>query len=58
MIRDLVVERETPKGVTAGQELRIGYRVSNRRKRIPSVAVEIFEEGLPEKAFLTKVFPT
>jgi uncharacterized protein (DUF58 family) len=55
MIRDLVIERDTPKGITVGQEARITYRVRNVRKRIPSLAVEIVEEGLADRAFLPKV---
>jgi uncharacterized protein (DUF58 family) len=55
MIRDLEVEREIPRGVTAGQEFRIGYRVHNRRKRLASVAVEVGEESLAEKAFLIRL---
>lgn len=53
-IRDLEIERETPKGVSAGQEFRIAYRVLNRRKRLASVAVEIAEESLAGTAFLTR----
>jgi uncharacterized protein (DUF58 family) len=55
-IRDLDVKRETPRGVTAGQEVRIGYRVRNTG-RFPSFAVEISEEGLTQKAFLPRVEP-
>jgi uncharacterized protein (DUF58 family) len=56
-IRDLEVKRETPRGVTAGQEVRIGYRVRNRG-RFPSFAVEISEAGLNQKAFLARVEPS
>jgi uncharacterized protein (DUF58 family) len=55
-IRDVEVERETPRGVTVGQEVRIVYHVRSRG-RFPVVAVEISEDGLSEKAFLTRVEP-
>ena len=55
-IRYVEVERETPRGVTVGQEVRIVYNVRSRG-RYPIVAVEISEEGLPEKAFLARIEP-
>lgn len=54
-IRGLVAERDVPRAVTVGQELRIHYRVGNRGSRIPAVAVEIGEAGLPGAAFLGHV---
>ena len=56
-IRDLRVERRAPHAVTVGRELRITYEVTNRKRRFPSLAVEISEDGLPEKAFLAHVPP-
>jgi uncharacterized protein (DUF58 family) len=55
-IRDLEIRRETPRGVTAGQEVRIGYRVRNKGS-FPSFAVEISEAGLAQKAFVARVEP-
>jgi uncharacterized protein (DUF58 family) len=52
VIRQLRVHRRVPRGVTVGNPLRIHYEVENRRKRVPSFALEIGEEGLPGKAFL------
>ena len=46
-IQRLEIERRTPRGVTAGQPFRIGYRVRNGKKRLPSMAVEIREPDLP-----------
>lgn len=46
-IRGLEIERRTPRGVTAGQPFRIGYRVRNGKRRLPSMAVEIREGDLP-----------
>lgn len=54
-IRGLVIERHVPRAVAVGQDLRIGYRVRNTKKRLPSLAVELVEEGLPGRAFLANV---
>jgi uncharacterized protein (DUF58 family) len=51
-IRNLAVERGLPRAVTVGHELRIVYTVSNRKAKLPSLAVEVFEAGLPGRAFL------
>lgn len=56
-IRDLRIERDPPAPVTVGQELRLSYRVRNGKRRLPSLAVEIGERGLPHSAFLTQVPP-
>jgi uncharacterized protein (DUF58 family) len=54
-IRGLHVERVLPRAVTVGRELRIGYLVTNEKPRLPSLAVEISERGLPGRAFLAHV---
>ena len=54
-IRGLQVERVVPRVVTVGQELRIGYEVTNGKERLPSLAVELSEAGLPGRAFLPHV---
>jgi uncharacterized protein (DUF58 family) len=46
-IRGLQIERRIPRGVTAGHPFRIGYRVQNGKRRLPSLAVEIREPDLP-----------
>lgn len=51
----LSIERHLPRTVTVGQPMRIGYHVRNLKKWLPSLAVEIFEEGLPQSAFLAHV---
>lgn len=56
-IRGLRVERRAPHAVTVGHDLRLTYEISNRKRRLPSLAVEIAEEGLPERAFLAHVGP-
>jgi uncharacterized protein (DUF58 family) len=57
VIRNLVVYRRVPRGVTAGNPLRIHYQVENRRKRIPSFALEIGESGLLSRGFLPFIPP-
>lgn len=54
-ISGLRVKRHLPRAVTVGQPMRLGYHVRNLKKRLPSLTVEIFEEGLPEGAFLAYV---
>lgn len=56
-IRALRIERHVPRCVTVGQELRIGYEVANHKNRLPSLAVEIVDGGLPGTAFLARVEP-
>ncbi len=56
-IRGLRVERRAPRAVTVGQDLRLTYEITNRKRYLPSLAVEISEEGLPERAFLPHVEP-
>lgn len=56
-IRDLHVERSGPRAVTVGHDFRLVYEVTNRKKRMPSLAVELSEAGLPERAFLAHVPP-
>jgi uncharacterized protein (DUF58 family) len=54
-IRDLWIERQPPHPVTVGRELRLSYRIANRKRFLPSLAVEIVEAGLPGRAFLAHV---
>jgi len=54
-IRDLWIERHPPHPVTVGHELRLSYRVANRKRFLPSLAVEIVEAGLPGRAFVAHV---
>jgi uncharacterized protein (DUF58 family) len=57
VIRDLGVYRQVPRGVTVGNPVRLYYEVENRRKRIPSFALEIGEAGLHENGFLPTINP-
>lgn len=54
-IRGLEIRRETPHAVTVGQDLRLTYHVRNHKRRLPSLALEILEKGLPHAAFLVNV---
>ncbi len=56
-IRSLRIVRRAPRSVTVGHELRLVYEVTNHKKRLPSLAVEVSEAGLPDKAFLAHVAP-
>lgn len=54
-IRALRIVRHVPRAVTAGQEVRISYQVSNHKRRLPSMALEIVDGDLPGRAFLAHV---
>jgi uncharacterized protein (DUF58 family) len=54
-IRDLRIERHTPRFVTVGHDCRIAYDVTNLKRRLPSLAIELSEAGLPKRAFLPHV---
>ena len=56
-IRALRIERVVPRSVTVGRDMRITYTVHNLKTRLPSMAVELSEEGLPERAFVAHVPP-
>jgi len=56
-IRALRIVRRGPRSVTVGHDLRLTYEITNLKSRLPSLAVEISEQGLPEKAFLGHVPP-
>ena len=45
-IQRLEIERRIPRGVTAGKPFRMGYRIRNHKRRMPSHAVEIREAQL------------
>jgi len=52
VIRDLRVERRPPRAVSVGQECRLVYEVTNRKRFMPSLAIELVEAGLPNRAFV------
>lgn len=56
-IRDVRIERHPTHPVTVGHDFRIEYDVWNLKRLLPSLAVEICEEGLPERAFVGHVPP-
>lgn len=56
-IRGLEIERHLPRAVTVGQDLRIGYRITNHKPKLPSLAVELTEGALLGRAFVAHVPP-
>jgi uncharacterized protein (DUF58 family) len=54
-IRDVRVERRLPRTVSVGQDFRLTYEVTNRKRVLPSIALEIVETGLPNRAFVAYV---
>lgn len=54
-IRALRIERRVPRATTVGRDAVLTYHVRNEKRRLPTMAVEIFEEGLSEPAFLSHV---
>lgn len=57
MIRRVEVRRRPPRAMTAGQPGRITYEVRNRKRRLPSLAVEVGEAVLPGRAWVAAVDP-
>jgi uncharacterized protein (DUF58 family) len=57
VIRNLTVERRLPHGVSAGREARLVYRVTNHKRRFPSLAIELEDEGLPVRTFVARLAP-
>ena len=55
VLRRLEIRRRTPLGVTVEKPIRITYYVTNRKRLFPTLAVYLFEEGLPEPAFISRV---
>lgn len=54
-LRQLVIRRRTPRGVTVEKPIRITYYVTNRKRRFPTLALYLIEPGLPEPAFIGRV---
>jgi uncharacterized protein (DUF58 family) len=56
-IRDVHIERGRSHPVTVGQDLRLNYQVTNQKRFLPSLAIEIVETGLPNRAFVAHAPP-
>jgi uncharacterized protein (DUF58 family) len=54
-IAGLAVRRHVSRGVTVGHDVRIVYDVTNEKKRLPTIALELREAGLGEPAFFSRV---
>ena len=55
ILRRLEIRRHTPPGVTVEKPIRIMYYVTNRKRLFPTLVIYLFEEGLPEPAFISRV---
>jgi uncharacterized protein (DUF58 family) len=51
-IRDVKIDRAAFHSVTVGQDLRLVYQVTNQKRFLPSLAMELLETGLPNRAFI------
>jgi uncharacterized protein (DUF58 family) len=56
-IRDVSIERGRAHCVAVGQDLRLTYQVTNEKRFLPSLAIEIVEAGLPNRAFVANAPP-
>lgn len=57
MIRRLEIRRRAPRALTAGVRGRIAYEVRNAKPRLPSLAVEVGEAGMPGRAWVAALDP-
>jgi len=55
VIRDLDIERHVPRAATVGKPVRLTYSVTNHKPRLPTMALEIGEAGLANRAFVARV---
>ena len=53
-IRGLEIRRLTPPGVTVGRPVRVTYHVKNRKRRVPTLATYLIENGLSGAAFVMR----
>jgi uncharacterized protein (DUF58 family) len=51
-IRDVSVQRRLPRTTSVGQEFRLTYEVTNHKRLLPTLALELVEPGLPNRAFV------
>jgi uncharacterized protein (DUF58 family) len=57
VLRGIMVRRRLPYAAVARDPVRIGYEVTNLKRRFPSLALELLEHGFPDPAFLSGVWP-
>lgn len=57
VLRGLRVRREVPRGIVAGGAGRIGYRVTNDKSRLPTLAVDVGELRTGIRGFLPRLPP-
>jgi uncharacterized protein (DUF58 family) len=52
VLRGVEVHRRAPRGATAGEPVTLGYELINRKRRLPSLSLEIGEMGRAARGFL------
>jgi uncharacterized protein (DUF58 family) len=57
VLRRILIRRRLPRAGVAGQPVRVGYELTNLKRRFPSIAVEFIENGATAPAFLTMAAP-
>lgn len=57
VLRNLHVTRRLPRALTAGEPGRITYEITNLKRRLPTLALEIREQGLEAPAYLSAAWP-
>lgn len=55
VLRNLTIRRRLSHGVTAGRPARIDYEIENRKRRLPSFAIEVGESGYDARAFVAGI---
>ncbi len=56
-LRRIEVVRRVPQGVPVGQETTLRYSIRNLESRLPALALEVHEQGLPGAAFVARIDP-
>ena len=57
VLRGVFITRRVPRALTAGEPGRITYEVTNLKQRLPTLALEIREQGLEVPAYLPAAWP-
>ena len=56
-LRGVRVRRHLPRALTAGRPARIGYRLENSKRRLPSFALEVGEKASERRGFVFSIEP-
>jgi len=57
MLRRNQIERRVPRAATAGEPLRLAYQITNHKRRLPTVSIELREAAFNEAAYLQSAWP-